>query len=213
MNRRARAFSTQITPVQCVITAVLKDRPLASRWRDTIYPASYTPFYLYGTDAEQHIDHMLLRAPNAQIAADRVTLNVEPALPAEQLARGAIVRVNRPEASLQPLSDNNIFVPGASFKVTVYSDAHDADAHGPGLAEGGEVLATGTLTLSGSVLVDTKRLNQEEFVAVLAEGEGLRAFNAPEAVAAGGWSELVKERLGLLPAGGQALAPPSSDSA
>ena len=155
---------------------------------------------------------MLLRAPNAQIAADRVTLNVEPALPAEQLARGAIVRVNRPEASLQPLSDNNIFVPGASFKVTVYSDVHDADAHGPGLAEGGEVLATGTLTLSGSVFVDTKRLNQEDFVAVLAEG-GLRAFNAPEAAAAGGWSELVKERLGLLPAGGQALAPPSSDSA
>jgi hypothetical protein len=81
------------------ITAVVKNRPLNSRWRDSLYPASFTPFYLYGTPSEPHVDHVLLRAPNAQIASDLITLKLEPALTAAQLARARVWTAPRPRCS------------------------------------------------------------------------------------------------------------------
>ncbi|TFK24917.1 hypothetical protein FA15DRAFT_704219 [Coprinopsis marcescibilis] len=54
---------------------VLDDlRSLLSRWHDPDYDTKHTPFYLYGTPQQQHIDHMLLKAPNAQLTAENVEL-------------------------------------------------------------------------------------------------------------------------------------------
>jgi hypothetical protein len=147
---------------------ILKKRTLASRWRNLDYPADYMPFYVYGTQKEQHIEHMLVRAPNAQITADQVTLQLDQQLTEEQLGRGVIAHINRPEKALQPPSDENkpenMFKPGASFSVTIFEDNHAIDAHGPGLDVGGTQLAKGTLVLGKSIYTDYEALNTQDFM-------------------------------------------------
>jgi hypothetical protein len=146
---------------------VIKRRGLESRWRDQQYPERNMPFYLYGTPKEAHIEHMLLRAPNVQINADLVKLKVTPELTKNQLAKGVIMQINRPERALQPpAADNkpeNMFKPGATFEVTIMEDVHPAHCHGPGLTEGGKYLAKGEVTLGKSIYVDWDALNKQDF--------------------------------------------------
>ncbi|KAI0323980.1 PLP-dependent transferase [Cubamyces sp. BRFM 1775] len=159
----------RIPSVPITVTAIVKDRPLNSRWRDQKYPEAYTPFYLYGTKTEHHVDHMLLRAPNAQIASDLVTVNCTPALTADQYARGVIAYLNRPEDAMQPLTGDSasFFKPGSTFDVTIFADPNAATAHGPGLSKGGAQLAKGTITLGKAVYYDAKTLNTEDFASGL----------------------------------------------
>lgn len=189
--------AVSIPSVGITIVTVVKDRPLNSRWRDQAYPASYTPFYLYGTPTEQNVDHMLLRAPNAQISSDLVTLNCTPALTANQLASGVIAYLNRPEAALQPLTDDaaGFFNPGMSFNVTIFADANAPDAHGPGLSQGGTQIATGTLTLGQAVFYDSDRLNTEDFAA----GKKVSAYTSTTLSDAekAEWQTLVQGALGI----------------
>ncbi|EJD55402.1 PLP-dependent transferase [Auricularia subglabra TFB-10046 SS5] len=148
---------------------VLKYRSLASRWRDPEYPETFTPFYLYGTTSEQHVDHMLLCAPNAQISSELVKLNVQPSLTAVQLARGVIARLNRPERALQPFGTTNppeaIFKPGAQFSIALFEDQNEATANGPGLANSTAQIATGTLQLGDAVSIDYGLINKQDFQA------------------------------------------------
>ena len=180
------------------ITAVVKDRPLNSRWRDRAYPSSYTPFYLYGTTTEKNVDHMLLRAPNVQITSDLVTLHCTPTLTADQLAHGVIAYLDRPEAAMQPFTESaatTFFNPTASFDVTIYTDANAPDAHGPGLSEGGKQIATGTLALGRALFRDSDRLNTEDF----AEGEKVTAYTSTKMSAAvkAEWQSMVDDKLGI----------------
>ncbi|KAJ7243183.1 pyridoxal phosphate-dependent transferase [Mycena haematopus] len=163
--------------VSISIVEVVKDRPLDSRHRAAPYPASYTPFYVYGTPNEIDIDHVLVRAPNAQISSDRVALDVQPALTASDLARGVIARVLRPEAAMQPFTaDHMVFRPDASFPVEVFTDVQDGV---------GTRIAQGTLTMGKMVFVDCVDLNEENF------------FKTPRSVAGEKtWAEVVKEKLG-----------------
>ncbi|CAK5264630.1 unnamed protein product [Mycena citricolor] len=146
---------------------VVKIRSLESRWRDESYNQRSTPFYAFGSPEEIHIEHMLLHAQNTQISADRVKLEVQPPLSAEQLARGVRIELMRPEMSFLPPTEENspdrVFKRGASFDVVVFDDPHAPDAHGPGLAEGGDELGRGRIELSGGVRVDWKCLNQQDF--------------------------------------------------
>ncbi|EIN06879.1 PLP-dependent transferase [Punctularia strigosozonata HHB-11173 SS5] len=147
---------------------IVKDRSLLSKYRDTTYPVDSTPFYLYGTTTEHHIDHMLLRAPNTQISSGLVTLDVRPPLTADQLSRGVIAKVKRSELAMQPFGAETdpkaIFAPATEFKVVVYHDKHEPIAHGPNLAnvDGEKVLAEGTIKLGNSVWVDTDGPNAED---------------------------------------------------
>jgi hypothetical protein len=64
------------------------------------------PFYLYGTAAEPHMDHVLRTRPNAQISVDSVKLDLDVALTDDQLAdKEPLVAVldSVIESSLQPL--------------------------------------------------------------------------------------------------------------
>ncbi|KAJ7325911.1 PLP-dependent transferase [Mycena albidolilacea] len=146
---------------------VVKERSLKSCYRDQQFSESCMPFYLFGTSQEQHIEHMLLRAPNVQISADRVQLDVQPPLSAAQLAKGVLLQINRPERALQPPAADNpperMFRRGASFDVTIVDDTKPAVTHGPGLAAGGNQLAKGKVTLAGDVHVDWKDINTEDF--------------------------------------------------
>ncbi|KAF8182752.1 pyridoxal phosphate-dependent transferase [Mycena galopus ATCC 62051] len=146
---------------------VVKERSLQSRYRDQQYPESCMPFYLFGTSQEQHIEHMLLRAPNVQISADRVQLDVEPPLSASQLEKGVLLQINKPERArraLQPPAADNppqrMFQRGA---VTIVDDTKLAVAQGPGLAVGGNQLTRGKVTLAGGVYVDWTDINTEDF--------------------------------------------------
>ncbi|KAH9884501.1 PLP-dependent transferase [Cubamyces lactineus] len=192
-------FAIFMQSVKITITFVVKDRPLNSRWRDPAYPASCTPFYLYGTPAEKHVDHMLLRAPNAQISSDRVTLDCTPALTPDQLAKGVIVYLNRPEAAMQPFTTKAaaFFEPGTSFGVTVYSDSQPAKASGPGLSQGGARIATGRITLGRAVFYDAVVVNTADF----AEGTKVSAYTARstsmDRSAQEDWRDVVKNALGL----------------
>ncbi|KAJ7056389.1 PLP-dependent transferase [Mycena amicta] len=141
--------------------------PLNSRYRDAHYPASYTPFYIYGSPDKTNLDHMLTRAPNAQIISDGVALDVQPRLSAEQLLDGAIARALLPEEAMQPFSTKHMpFQPEAMFPVEIFTDTGTVDAKGPRLAYGGTCIAKGTLTMGKMVFVDCDQLNQEGFSAV-----------------------------------------------
>lgn len=153
------------------------------------------------------MDHMLLRAPNAQISSDRVTLDVRPPLSAAELQRGVIVHVARPERALQPLSTTNIsvFKPCASFAVTVVRDANAATVCGVAHPEGAGEVARGTLTLGASVFFDCEALNREDFA------PDMRVSATASADSRAAWAGVVQDRLGLKPAGGKVLsAPPGS---
>lgn len=70
---------------------------------DKEYP-DRMPFYLYGSNAEANIDHVLRTSPNAQLSGDRVKLNLNPALSDEQLGKGVVaVLEDVYENAIQPL--------------------------------------------------------------------------------------------------------------
>lgn len=158
------------------IKHVVKSRPLNSAYLDHAYPSEYMSFYLYGTSTEQHIDHMLLRAPNAQFSAECIKLELDKPLTDEQLARGPILCLNNVhEESMQPFPTNAeleasssfFFEPGRKIPVQIFADEHDATAHGPGLTSscGKEelLLTTGSVMLGKSVVVDCETLNADPF--------------------------------------------------
>lgn len=128
------------------------------------------PFYLYGTQNETHVDHLLLLAPNIQFSADQVQLDVEPPLTHEQKKTGVIAFINRHEKSMQPFHEKknspDFFATGKEFKVEIYADPNPAEAHGPGLADiqVGLPLARGRLVLGPCVYADYDEVNRKEFV-------------------------------------------------
>jgi hypothetical protein len=122
---------------------------------------SFRPFYLYGTPSKPHVDHVLLRALNTQIASDLITLKLEPALTAAQLVRGIIARVDRSEAALQLTAAHTPFCVCASFSVAIFEDTREAGAQGLGPLEGGSQIAKGMLELGKMVYVDCKKLNED----------------------------------------------------
>uniref|UniRef100_D8Q5H7 L-tyrosine decarboxylase C-terminal domain-containing protein n=1 Tax=Schizophyllum commune (strain H4-8 / FGSC 9210) TaxID=578458 RepID=D8Q5H7_SCHCM len=182
---------------------IVKQRALNSAYYDKAYPKTTTPFYVYGSPTEVHADHMLLRAPNAQISSAHVKLGLESVLSAEQLARGVIAHVEVPEQALQPLAEQHPFSPGAKFRVTITEDAFDATAHGPNLAEGGAQLATGTLTLG-------RALNTQDFEVDKRAADYTSTGASGETKAE--WARVISEELGLKPAGGKVVQPPKGSN-
>jgi hypothetical protein len=125
------------------------------------------PFYLYGGLDEMHIDHMLLHAPNAQLTASNVALEIEggdKSKVASGLRKGLIGIVDTlPEHLMQPFTAENhptFFRSGVQVAVTIYQDHRTSQAPGPGLVVGlGTPIAHGTITLGDSVFVDSYMIN------------------------------------------------------
>ncbi|KAK0123880.1 hypothetical protein ONS95_008875 [Cadophora gregata] len=173
---RSRDAGLVLKDITVTTKHVVKSRPLNTSYLDPTYPSDFMPFYLYGTSTEQHIDHMLLRAPNVQLSAENIKLELDNSLSEEQLARGPILCFkNVHEESMQPFPSNGeleanssfIFKAGRKMPVQIIADENDANAHGPGLARscGKEklLLATGTVTLGKSVVVDSQTMNVDPF--------------------------------------------------
>jgi hypothetical protein len=110
------------------------------------------PFILYGTSREYHIDHILGSAPNAQLTASGVTLDVMP--PLEDSKKYTLTFDKQVEWAMQPFTSRlplAFFKPNATFAVTV-RESSSAN------------VSTGTLTLSqnaGDIFVDYEHLNEE----------------------------------------------------
>ena len=163
--------SVDIKSVKLSQVKVLKQRTLQSAYRDADYPGAWTPFYLYGTEGQHHVDHMLVRAPNTQISSARVLLDISPTLDPGQLARGVIARVGIPERALQPMGADQPFTPRRSFPVKIYADDNDAEAQGPGLSDGSRMLADGSLELGDGVYTRAMKVDDEQSrLAYLATG-------------------------------------------
>ena len=139
------------------------------------------PFYLYGSQNEINIDHILVRSPNIQLSAN-VAIDTADTIPADVLAKGAILWAKGiEEAAMQPFpatADNTFaqesdffFRAGQKFPVQIFEDKKAVDATGPGLADvtDAKVLAEGTMTLGQDVYVDAYALNKDPFERV--EGE------------------------------------------
>ncbi|KAL8682657.1 MAG: hypothetical protein Q9186_001344 [Xanthomendoza sp. 1 TL-2023] len=161
----------------------LKDRPLNSKYRDQAYPTGHMPFYLYGTPENIHIDHMLLRAPNIQLSASNITLDVFPPIPAATLKAGCILFADEvQESAMQPFlptsqlvggqgptsAGNFFFQKGRKFKVSVFEDRYAVGAGGPGLGDVdfGRRLGVGEMVLGeegGEVWVDSESVNRDPF--------------------------------------------------
>lgn len=150
---------------------VVKRRSLDTEDLESTYP-TLMPFYLYGTPEQAHIDHMLLFAPNIQLSAGVVGVELSPPLTAAQLAEGAIaVAQNIHEASMQPFPDmahldlddpNFFFSEGKQLVVKVYKDPFPKSTSDPiPLEEVTELLASGRLTLQKQIFVDSDRLDSE----------------------------------------------------
>ncbi|KAL8830673.1 MAG: hypothetical protein Q9191_001298 [Dirinaria sp. TL-2023a] len=164
-----------IKDISVTITSVLKDRSLKARYFDTAYPSGKMPFYLYGSQEELNIDHILVRSPNIQLSAN-IKLESGTTVSEQVLAKGAILLAEGiEEAAMQPFpatEDNSLahepdffFRPGQKFPVQIFEDKKAADATGPGLADMAhtEVLASGTMTLGQDVYVDAYALNEDPF--------------------------------------------------
>jgi hypothetical protein len=110
------------------------------------------PFILYGTSKEYHIDHVLGSAPNAQLTASGVTLNVTPAL--DDSKKYTLAFDKQIEWAMQPFTYRQrmtFFKPDVTFAITVCES---------GFAS----VSKGTLTLSqnaGDIFVDYEHLNEE----------------------------------------------------
>lgn len=121
---------------------------------------------------------MLLKAPNAQLIAEKISLDLNNALPEEQLANGSLLLyMDLYERAMQPFDNDNppsFFKPGFEVSVKIYEDPFPPISHGPGLAPDfcngtlepevrREPVATGTLRLGPSVWVDFVDLNKQDF--------------------------------------------------
>ena len=148
--------------------AVVKYRPLSSRYLDLTYPSNM-PFYLYGTAQEMHIDHVLLRVPNAQLSAGEVTVDLLEGDRSVFVAglKGGLIAVADaiPELLMQPLSASSLkslFHPGAKLVVSIYRDRNAAQSQGPGLCDQlGEPIARGIITLGDNTFADAYMINAD----------------------------------------------------
>ena len=166
---------------------VIINRSIAPQHLDDAYP-DLMPFYLYGTTLQQHIDHMLLIDPNAQLSATKVTFNLDKDL--SSLVDGsilneliAIANTTR-EVAMQPFNVDHqptFFTAGRVLPVTIYKDPHSANTPGPGLLKGlGSPVASGTMTLPPGLYVDYTLVNQEQGVALSSKHEKARAPGLPD---------------------------------
>ncbi|KAI1311839.1 pyridoxal-dependent decarboxylase domain-containing protein [Xylaria venustula] len=93
--------------IDVVFRKTIVSRPLNSKYRLKNYPSTSMPFYLYGSENEANIDHVITRAPNSQLSAGRCKLEwykeQDPAVWNKHLV---LLLEDVREAPMQPLPPN-----------------------------------------------------------------------------------------------------------
>jgi len=150
---------------------VVKQRPLRTTTYHSEYPDKM-PFYLYGTPADFHLDHIYLLAPNIQLTAGDVDVadpSLVKQLDSKELESGFIaIAKDVQEGWMQPFPEK---LPGGEFffrrgkelKLDIYKDPYDAKYDGKiDLKALGDPLATDVnVILNAEIYVDSKELNAD----------------------------------------------------
>lgn len=142
------------------------DQSMAYPALDREYPHKM-PFYLYGSNAEMHLDHVLKTAPNAQISFDQVTASLSPALSDQQLNDGVVVVLDDVfERSLQPFplessGSVSLGAPGLSLKPEVTHRASVYKSYDEYKSGKGTPIATGTVSVGDTVFADWGDVNMD----------------------------------------------------
>ncbi|GKZ81405.1 hypothetical protein AnigIFM56816_005922 [Aspergillus niger] len=168
---------------------------------------SFTLFYLYGTENQAHISHMMLRAPDVSLTADNVHLDqATKDKIKDKLGQGLILGLtDYPEAAMQPIHEP---LPEGFFsrkhstdlRVKVWEDPNKAWAEGPGLLGNlGTAVAEGTMSLGNEVQVDTETVNYDPNGSVPPDPSGWQQeFDAIGSVLNTNWpAELTVREKGL----------------
>ncbi|CAB4475881.1 unnamed protein product [Rhizophagus irregularis] len=156
---------------------VLKKRHLATVFQDANYPRDRMPFYIYGTEQQLHIDHILLKYPSIQLSADCVELKLtQGILTQSQREKGAILHItDYYEYTMQPFPEikkhgsSFFFQEGREFNVELYKDpVSDPNQNGPGLddVDSNTPFARGTIRLprkddAGCLFIDSYSINKD----------------------------------------------------
>ncbi|PCH35944.1 PLP-dependent transferase [Wolfiporia cocos MD-104 SS10] len=166
------ATNVQLTNIQ-----ILVNRSLARADLSDHYPKQMQ-FYLYGTGRQWHIDHILYRAPNAQLTAGQVSINADITVGGPGTSY-ILEMVDRNEAAMQPFSDTHLpsfFKPGGTSRINIYAaDGSTPDLHARTL------ITTGTVTLGDDVYVDAHFINQELLAPMSVVPEAGARVGAPPA--------------------------------
>ncbi|KAE8143547.1 pyridoxal phosphate-dependent transferase [Aspergillus pseudotamarii] len=177
---KLRGNKAPLDRIECTvqITRIVKSRPLNSANRDDHYPRHVMPFYLYGSEKQFHISHMLLQAPNVNLSACDVKLELSDELAdpvSTRLGKGEgliLTLTEFREETMHPFPQDNqnavytskdfFFQKGKTFKVKIYEDPNQAIAQGPGLLDKlRRPIARGVMTLGDDVHVDAEQLNKD----------------------------------------------------
>ncbi|KAL8393901.1 hypothetical protein RB595_003599 [Gaeumannomyces hyphopodioides] len=134
---------------------------------DREYPHKM-PFYLYGSNVEMHLDHVLKTAPNAQISFDQVRASLSPALSDQQLSDGVVAVLDDVfERSLQPLplvegsGSVSLGAPGLSLQPEVTHRASVYKTYEEYKSGKGTPIATGTVSVGNTVFADWSDVNMD----------------------------------------------------
>jgi hypothetical protein len=109
---------------------IIKERSLRAADRDDDYP-DFMHFYLYGSTepGDQHISHILQKAPNIMICAENVTVTLDDGGPLTKigdfLQKGCIARTTTVRERLcQPCADySHFFGPGREISIEILTDS------------------------------------------------------------------------------------------
>ncbi|CAG8798664.1 13954_t:CDS:2, partial [Dentiscutata erythropus] len=121
------------TDVKVKNIKVIKKCGLQTRYLDDNYPKDHMPFYLYSTENELHIDHLLVKSPNIQLSADWVKFKIQTGFPVKiQWENGVLAYfTDIREVTIQPFPAVNsvdnpepdfFFQPDRKYKVELYED-------------------------------------------------------------------------------------------
>ncbi|KAL5521195.1 hypothetical protein ACEPAG_9118 [Sanghuangporus baumii] len=167
------SFPNQEITVTVSNVQIVKLRSLDTEDFDSSYPP-LMPFYLYGTSAQPHIDHMLVLAPNIQLTAGSIqlTLNDGSSISDADLATGVIAFASDVhERAMQPFAimsssqvpETFFFKAGTQMAVKIYRDPFPTSTLDKiDLDEVTELLGEGSIRIVGDVYVDSERLNGDD---------------------------------------------------
>ncbi|CAN8102060.1 unnamed protein product [Discula destructiva] len=178
----------ELSDLTIQITKPWHNRQLNGMYLASDYPSDRMPFLLYGRSTEcnrsVHIDHALLKAPNIQLTATDIGLELSPplSLPFESKRPLVLMFDSVRENTMQPFPDSNkkltelstfFFRKGNRFSVSVWKDPTSEDADGQEILSVWEsfgrngsdhgLVGRGTVTLGNSVFVDAEYLNHDPY--------------------------------------------------
>ncbi|KAI5818178.1 PLP-dependent transferase [Pyronema omphalodes] len=150
--------------------SIVINKSLKATEREKEYP-ELMPFYLYSNGQEDegvHISHILLKAPNVMLSADRLKMVLNDERKKEELhgvlGRGCVAITNKPELLCQPFEDSQtILNPKEVVEVLLFPDWETAkkvmESDIPYDKKESMALASAKLSGFNSVYADNKHVN------------------------------------------------------